>query len=99
MAHARHGAGRCGAGLFGWLATGAWLTPGNHSVRSSFSYDIGVGSSGGAIWSAAVYLRHSGIVADRAHYRGAIEHRDGGLPDRTCAALDATADRFPNRNA
>ena len=37
--------------------------------------------------------------ADRVTHRSAIEHRDCGLSDGTCAALDSPASGFVDRNA
>src|SRR6266404_5159032 len=99
VVYARHGVGRGGARLSGRLAAGSWLAPGHHSVRFSFSYDIDLGSGGGAVRRSALYLRNGGIVTDRIDHRGAAERGDGGVLNRTRTVVDPTAARLLNRNA
>ena len=94
-----HGVGRCGARLSSRLAAGSWLAPGHHPIRFSFSYDIDLGSGGGAVRRSAIYLRYRCIVADRIDHRGTVERGDGGVLDRTRTVVDPTATRLLDRNA
>ena len=84
--------------LIGWeLGQGSWQAIQKFGFR--FVTTSTLGSRGGTIRRVAVHLRHSSLLADCVTYRSAAEHCDGGLSDRTRAALDPAADCLAHRDA
>src|SRR6185369_11857778 len=99
LAHAVDGVYSCSAGHFDRLATGTGLLAGDPKIRIPFCRHVDVGPRGGTIRRVAFHLRHSNLLPDCVTYRCPAEHCDGGLFDRTRAALDPATDRVAHRNA
>src|SRR5438874_986656 len=81
------------------LAIVAWIFARHPKIRVSFSHNIDLGPSRGAIRRVAFYLRYPGFFPDCVTHRGAVEHRDSSVSNRACASLDSAAARLADRNA
>src|SRR5207248_7707968 len=99
MAYTANGAGACRARDPSWLGIVARIFTRGPKIWFSFPHDIDLGPCCRTIRRAAVHLWNAGFFADRLTHCRAIEHRNGGVSDRTCAALDSATARFSDRNA
>src|SRR5207245_11687430 len=71
----------------------------SQKIWISFSHHFDLGPSRGPIRRSSVYLRDAGFLLDCVAHCYAVEHRNCGLSDGTCAALDAATACFTDPNA